>query len=1643
MKRTRAQTRKTRNGTRRPAARSSRRLWLELLEAREVMSGFTTPAPSYLDAVAPGVTVTPLLTAGDIVPRTGSATQQYRMAGIPDGLGATAVIDGTVQLFMNHEMTENRNPSVPVVGGTAYPQTQNGAFVSKYILDPKDASIRSGDLAYTTIVRGSDTAAIVPGVTPLDPADPSGPKYGSFSRFCSGFLGGPDVGLDRYIYFAGEETGAASTLDRKGGQAVAIFDGVAHILPELSHFAKENVIVVPGTGDKTVMLSMEDAGALTSQLYMYVGTKDPSSSDPLVKNGLIGGKLYVLSAPLNDRGQHLGEDKFHKGDGAVTVYWSEVPNPASLDDTQLEAVSQGLNSVNFVRIEDGTYDRQQAGVFYFITTGAGAESPTNPNSLGRLTKLTFDPTNPATGPASLTVLLEGDRGDPLVNPDNIDVNAQGQMIILEDPNDPEHNGPGFWNTDRYGGRDSSVFLYDIHTGALVRLAQINRAAAAASVNDNPGVQGSWETSGVIDVSAVYGTGAWMLDVQAHTLFNDRTGPNAAFNALVGFEGGQLLMLRTDQPLVTVQYPQENVRKDGTLVVLGTPGHDDIKVLRQGDTVIVRFNGADLGAFDLATLKDIKINGYAGDDVIEVAADVPLDATIYGGEGTDRLTGGGGHNRLDGGPGSDTLVGRGAGNVYVLKAGEGTDTVLNFQDGKDRVELAGGLTYSDLAVSRQGGDTVVGVDRPVLVGQAILPADTFAPGPVSGQFITAANGRTPPFDSQPVQGFSAVLKQADGSFLAMPDNGYGAKNNSADFLLRVYRITPDFVTPTGGTGAVEVAPYFTLRDPDRKIPFTIVADRNTYYANSTVPVDPQIRANRWLTGADFDLESFRRAKDGTFWFGEEFGPFILHTDATGKVLDAPFPLPGVRSPDSPYLGGNTPNLPSSRGFEGMALNASGTKLYALLEGALTTDPDQHRLIINEFSLAAKQFTGKRWYYRMEDTTASGQSIGDMTAINDHEFLVIERDNNQGDAAKFKKIFKIDINQVDAAGFVHKEEVADLLNIADPNNLSGNGTGKFTFPYVTIESVDILDAQTLVVLNDNNYPFSAGRTPNESDSNEVILIHLGKPLDLPGSPAPSKVDGSSSLILKGVDVDTVSVADFISTARRPLIIGHRGEAGLRPEHTLESYRQAIADGADFVEPDLVLTKDGVLIARHEPNITDTTNVADHPEFADRKRTVAKGNAVTIDGTVEEGWFAFDFTLAEIKTLRAKERLPFRDHQFDGLYEVPTLQEIINFVKSREAALNRTIGIYPETKHPTFHAQILPQFDMNRLLVDTLESNGYHGPHASVFIQSFEVSNLKAIRQMTDLPIIQLYDALDIRPDGTLIYNQPYDFVVSGDPRTYGDLLTPAGLAEVAGYATGIGPWKRMIVSVDANNFLVKPTSLVKDAHAAGLLVHPYTFRDEDRYLAADYAGDPRLEYEQFFALGVDGLFTDFARTARPVADRLYPYNGPDFSQGAGLLASLNRDPVRLPPVQATTPTSEDGGDSSGGDDGGRGGRERRHGADSTEHERGEGSRDHERGGGSKSRRHSARTGDEADANLVNGLTQDHKSAEGRGQSPRPDADGSRDKKGHPSANSGHGQKGSASTRGQDFVFAGIGDDGSEWSADRLLTELATLKVRHGRR
>jgi glycerophosphoryl diester phosphodiesterase len=540
----------------------------------------------------------------------------------------------------------------------------------------------------------------------------------------------------------------------------------------------------------------------------------------------------------------------------------------------------------------------------------------------------------------------------------------------------------------------------------------------------------------------------------------------------------------------------------------------------------------------------------------------------------------------------------------------------------------------------------------LKGFATLPADSFGDGPSSGStIIGTTNGRTIPFAKQPIQGFSGVQAADANTFWFMPDNGYGAKSNSSDFLLRIYRLDPSFRgAEPGGDGSVKVLNFIQFSDPNKKIPFKIVNESTS---------------DRLLTGADFDIESFVFGKDGSIWIGEEFGPYLLHFDATGKLLDTPIATP------------NTVKL---------------------------------------------------------------------------------------------------------------------------NTLSG------------------------------------------------------KP---------------------------------------PLVIGHRGASGDRPEHTLGSYKLAIERGADFIEPDLVVTKDGVLIARHEPNLINTTDVADRPEFANRRTTK------TVDGYAEEGFFAEDFTLAEIKTLRAKMQQSFRTTVFNGIYEIPTLDEIIDLVKQTEKETGRKIGIYPETKHPTYFASVGKYLNgtsinvnLSQKLVDTLVKNNFTDPNR-VFIQSFEVSNLKELKNTImpaakiNIPLVQLLDAYDVNLDGSLIEIQPYDFVVKGDARTYADLRTPQGLKEIATYASGIGPWKRMIVSVkgvdangdgkaddvnrdgavnDADTTSLPPTSLISDAHALGLQVHPYTFRNEGRYLASDYNGDPAQEYRQFINLGVDAYFTDFPGTGDLVRDQI---------------------------------------------------------------------------------------------------------------------------------------------------------------------------------
>lgn len=324
-----------------------------------------------------------------------------------------------------------------------------------------------------------------------------------------------------------------------------------------------------------------------------------------------------------------------------------------------------------------------------------------------------------------------------------------------------------------------------------------------------------------------------------------------------------------------------------------------------------------------------------------------------------------------------------------------------------------------------------------------------------------------------------------------------------------------------------------------------------------------------------------------------------------------------------------------------------------------------------------------------------------------------------------------------------------------------------------------------------------------------------------------------------VPTAAVA-----ADEVLIIAHRGASGERPEHTLASYERAIDQGADYIEPDLVMTKDGHLVARHENEISETTDVAEHPEFADRKRSQ------TIDEREITGWFTEDFTLAELRTLRARERLRQlrpANARFDGLYQIPTLEEIVALVRAKEAETGRTIGLYPETKHPSHFAGL--GMDMDRALVDALAAAGYAGADAPVFIQSFEIGNLRRLHGMTDLRLVFL-----VSGEGSYPPDRP--------DLSYDGLMNAEGLAGLAQYVDGIGPAKERVIGRDASGALGAPTGLVERIHAVGMQVHIWTFRRENYFLPQTMRSDGTLadpgdlaaEIRAYVAAGIDGLFTD---------------------------------------------------------------------------------------------------------------------------------------------------------------------------------------------
>ncbi len=591
----------------------------------------------------------------------------------------------------------------------------------------------------------------------------------------------------------------------------------------------------------------------------------------------------------------------------------------------------------------------------------------------------------------------------------------------------------------------------------------------------------------------------------------------------------------------------------------------------------------------------------------------------------------------------------------------------------------------------------------LVGFASLPADTFAEGPPSGSNNgngepISANGRTGPFDGQPIQGFSGVqfAPNSEGdTYWFLSDNGFGSQRNSADYLLRVYQVDPDFVGTENGDGSVDIQDFVQLSDPSNLIPFEIVNEDTT---------------ERLLTGADFDIESLVITED-KLWIGDEFGPYLLEFDLNGVLQQAPIA---------------TPNIPTL------------------------------------------------------------------------------------------------------------------------NTLNG---------------------------------------------------------------------------------------------QEPIVIGHRGASGERPEHTLEAYKLAIEQGADFIEPDLVPTKDGILIARHENEISGTTDVADRPEFADRQTTKV------IDGDEITGWFTEDFTLEELKTLRATERIPGirpDNTEFDGLFEVPTLAEVINLVKEVEAETGKQIGIYPETKHPTFFANEGTFLDgspininTSQILIDTLVENEFTDPDR-IFIQSFEFANLIELQTEImpaagiDIPLVQLYgDTSDsfINENGggfSVPYDVVYNFSDAADAdssvyaefpveinaeTTYADLDGEEVLDYIGeAYAEGAGPWKNNFLlresldqPVDGNGDGIAEITtqltgvvlpFIEDAHDAGLQVHPYTLRNEENFLTLNPDGTPQTpeeEIEQLIELGVDGFFTDFPLTGdrvrdQVVADEVRSPDNPD-------LQSNSFDPIEL--------------------------------------------------------------------------------------------------------------------------------------------------------
>jgi hypothetical protein len=469
-------------------------------------------APPYLRPVAPNVTLTPIVTVGQQVPVIGNPGALFRFVGHPDGLGVFGG-GGTLTLLANHEFSRSQ--------GAAAGPLPSGSRVSELEISytsgaSPTATVQSGRNYIDAVYAGEPSVLVAPGTRRI-------------GRLCSAFLAGPATGFDRPMLLHGEEASGTGTFDGQGGSAFATFDRSARQLPRVGRAQWENIVALPGTGTTTALVALEDGSSSGdghhSQLYLYVGTKMPGATDPLTRNGLDNGQLYVLASDDPSRNR---ESTFNVKNTSVMCHWSAVNHAQS--DAALDAQSRTVGSFLFVRIEDGASDPLQTGDFYFVTTGRSGSA----NAFGRLYRLRFDPGNPAGG-TTLTLLLDGSEG--IISPDNIDINGRGEMLLCEDPTYNLETPPLNLTRDAY------LWRYTIPTTQLTAIAEIDRAAAvqhalaADPMNANSSIDngpGDWEVSGVVDAEAFTGPGTWILDVMAHSL---RINPTVET-----IQGGQVLLV---------------------------------------------------------------------------------------------------------------------------------------------------------------------------------------------------------------------------------------------------------------------------------------------------------------------------------------------------------------------------------------------------------------------------------------------------------------------------------------------------------------------------------------------------------------------------------------------------------------------------------------------------------------------------------------------------------------------------------------------------------------------------------------------------------------------------------------------------------------------------------------------------------------------------------------------------------------------------------------------------------------------------------------------------------------------------------------------------------------------------------------------